>query len=474
MPRKRQVTTTEVFEDGERGGVPGLAREALETVPLFEAKDGDESHIAFVHVVRIDPPEGFLGKLEPESTEGDILAKWGGGEFRIQGKNEQGKVVRSRQITLAGDPLFISRVFEARWRRQNGLPALDGSATDGAQAGSLGMRDMLTLMMTMQQRSEETARLRDEERRREEERREDNRRREEERAEVRRREDERAREQLRLDEQKRREDAERNERERERQAQLAQQQQTQQFMATMTGVLTAQLQAAQQQAATAMSGKPVGADPIAVLMQGIELANKLRPESSGKDEEGGGQDPIAALISKIPEMISEARETALAFRGQGGGEEAEGEDEGHAETGEQAAERMVIEGATAVRFKAVVAKLVREGKDPEKVLNAVAEAMLQPRPPRQLGPKRVATAPMPAAPLPPKATPGTPAAPAAAVPAPRADAPKPASSPAAMRTAAALAAQQRLRAVRAAAARAHVRPAPAPAPTPASPTTEAA
>jgi len=347
--------------------------------PLFsDLGTVEDEKISVIHVFRQEPDEGYLGHLPPDSTEAAVFERFGGSLYTLQAKNEKGRVVTKRSIRLAGDPIFMSDVAEARWRRQNGLDPRKKSTEKGE--GEVSFREM---MMVFKEEQAEARRLeaeREEKRRREEAERQDRLRREDEAREDRRRREEREWQERVAKEQREhaermakqaQEDADRRERrqqeengrrdaEHTRQLELTKEQaratleQNNQFFTNMLAMT--KTDAAQK-------------DPTAALVAGVELALKIREGAGG----GNGEPPdaLTALVMRLPETLAEARATAKAAYNEVTGNNADVED------GEEGGEpKLVIRGPLALKVKAMAAHLVKQGKDPRAVIDNIATALM--------------------------------------------------------------------------------------------------
>jgi len=358
MPTQVTTKKVETLDDDDAGGV--------EATPLFDlGRDKKTRAVVRIAIKRTDPDEGHLGYLGPDGTEQDIANKWGGGEFVAQGKNAAGQIVVTQTIKIAGDPVFKSEIEEARWRRLNNLRPAKRREEDAGGGGSI--KEVLALM------EERESKRREEEReRRAEEKRELQEREERNRKEQRDHEEKLARENAEREERRRKDDAERDERRRAQHredidrvqaAAAAQLAQTQQFFT--------QLQAISKHEARA-GGE---ADPVKLLTAGMELALKLRGDGGGGAAEPA--DALTALLSRLPETLAEVRSTAKEayneIKGKKGAEpaalapvpaEGDGSDE------------VTITGPTATRLKAMIGVLQRAGKDPESVIDGLAQHVI--------------------------------------------------------------------------------------------------
>ncbi len=110
----RQEFTTSSSDDDEKKSLQDERKPSLFEIDASTPGGGDT--IVRIRVNRIDPDEGMVGYMEnPEATESEILERWGGSTYKIQGLNERGKILTARTLRLAGDPIFVSESAQARW-----------------------------------------------------------------------------------------------------------------------------------------------------------------------------------------------------------------------------------------------------------------------------------------------------------------------------------------------------------------------
>lgn len=358
MGRTRKVIEERTLDDeDELAEVRLREREmvsANDGVTIFDLSSADEKHIDRVHVFRKDPDEGFLADVAPTITEQEILARWGGSTFRLEGKNSLGRIVKVRQLSIAGDPVFVSEIFEARWRRANGLrPRADGSTT---QPDHMSAKDMI-LMMTeqaAQRRQEERERL--EAARRDELEREERRRKDQEERDERRRKDEHEREdrnrKLRAEEEDRRRLQHKEDMERATsQSAMVMQQQAQMFQATI-------------QMMKVEGDKKDATNPVDMLTKGIELAVALRGDGDG------ASDPMAEIAKRLPEILGEVRQVGGAIV-----EEVRGRKAAKG-MGGKGGKPLTITGPLAEKLRTIAQNLKAQGKDPETELEKLATYLL--------------------------------------------------------------------------------------------------
>jgi hypothetical protein len=371
MPKKTVVTRTEL--DGEELE-PSDAEQFAEANPevtLFSKEEVSDKRVEKLHITRTDPDEGYLGFMAPHATEQDIVQRWGGSEYSVIAKNASGRIVLSRKFRLAGDPVFVSDIFEARWRRMMGLKKKDEKSDKDPD--TMSGREV---MVWMQQ--QEASRRTDEAVRFERERERDREYQERVSREQREAQDRQSREQRESQERQareqrehetklevqRREDAERREKEhsreleKERTANAQLLQQNQQFFQTMLAMNKQANEGAAQ------------SDPTAMLISGMEMAMKMHEGATPKDA-------LTTVLERLPETLKEARETAAAAYREvsGGGKDKE------AGAGGGKRDSLTIKGSLATKVKALVRHLVKQGKDPEKVIDGVADYLMKTAPP---------------------------------------------------------------------------------------------
>jgi hypothetical protein len=352
----KQVTTKTVETHDEDEGPE------LQATPLFDRSDSKSKAITKISVRRTDPAEGHLGYLGPDASEAEIFAKWGGGEFVLQAKNDGMQIVKQTTIKLAGDPLWQSEIEEARWRRQNGLRPIPRAGDAG---GSI--KDVMMLI------EEREAKRRDEEReRRTEEKREQAEREERNRREQREHEEKLAREQSEREERRRRDETERDERRRQQHRE-----DLDRVQAQAAATLAQTQQFFTQFQAMAKDGSRSDADPVKLLTAGMELALKLRGDGGGAGSEAPA-DALTTLLSRLPETLAEVRSTAKEayheIRGNGA-PAARAALPAAAETGDDD-DTVTITGATGKRLKAMIGVLQRAGRDPEEVIDGLASHVI--------------------------------------------------------------------------------------------------
>jgi hypothetical protein len=364
--------------------------EIRDNAPIFDRPDGED--IAYILVRRVEPliEDGTLGRLDASATELDILERWGGKKFVVEGRDSLNRIVKGcrRTLTIGADPKFESKANEQKWQRQQGItpPAAVG------QASGPSFIEIFSLMSQQQEQARKDAQAaherqlelaredagrRDREARERDERNDRERRAHEEKLIADRRADEerQRRDEKDRDERLRRELEESRARDREHQK-----------------VILELLSSKREDSGSSMD----------TFIKGIELAKELL---AGKDKDEDDEDENGGIIAAsirdgikaIPDAIRAARGTSA----EGSGEAAETEAAGKPEN-------IVLTGPIADNMRTFVAAQKAKGKDPEKVLAQALRVLNEPAPA-----PAARTLPAPAGP--PKPVP-TPAAPPAATP----------------------------------------------------------
>jgi hypothetical protein len=391
LKRSKGKRDAEAEADAER------AEEMRDNAPIFDRTDGND--IAYLLVRRVEPliEDGTLGRLDASATELDILERWGGRKFIVEGKDAQNRLVKGcrRTITIGADPKFESKANEAKWNRQQGITP---AAAPGAPSGP-SFIELFTLMGQQQEQARKDAQAAHE-RQLELSRQDAERREREERQDRERAERERAAREERQDRDRRADEDRTRKAESDRDERLRREQEDSRQRDREHQKAILELLSSKQQA-------DGGAAPMEMFIKGIELAKDLLSGGKDEDDEDGGGGIIATSIrdgiKAIPDAIRAAR-----------GNPAEGE----TEAAPAAASRDVtLSGPIADDVRAFVAAQKAKGKDPEKVL-AQALRVLSEAPP-----KAIAAGPAPSGPPKPRPTPAVAPAPAAAAPAPAPEAP---------------------------------------------------
>jgi hypothetical protein len=348
------ITTKKKIDGDDDAAEETEEAEDLAAAPLFGDLDKKTKKIDRVGIRRTEPDSGFMGYMPAIVSESMIAAKWGGGEYRLEGKNEAGVIVKVRTCKIAGDPGFVSEAEEKRWRKLNGLDAKGGGGGD--------LKDMLVLMEERDEKRRGESLEREERARKEAADREDRERRLRDERDVQARRDadereERRRREAREDDE-RRQRIHREEMERLQAQNSATLAQSQQFFTQLAGVMKSEAKAAGE------------SDPTKILITGMQIAREM---SGGA---GDGPDFLTALIQRLPETLKEVRATAGGVYSEltGKGKQAPG--------GKLKADQLLITGATALKAKKVLRALAAAGKDPEaeigKLLDYAAAAIPTP------------------------------------------------------------------------------------------------
>lgn len=411
-PKRRVTKVTEVEvaddEDAEE------TRKQWDEAPIFGELDRKRRRIELVSVRRTDPPSGYLGTMPPDVSEAKLQAKWGGGHYILEGKNDTQLVAGARRVLkIAGEPVFTSELEEAEYRRSNRLPEKGAKGPDG---GGISVKDLLVMIEEKDEKRraeqlEREDRTRNEvaerearERKEREERsaiaaREAEERKDRERKDLEEREERRRREQREDDERRAR--IHREDMERMQQQAATQLAQSQQFFTQLATTLKSDT-------AAAAKAPGSGGEVVKAMLTGLQIARELMP--GGKAEPDEKPDLLTSLVSRLPEVLQEVRETAAsAYREIKGNPAPPGRALPPAGGRRpRAADELTIKGPTALKAKRVLLKLKALGKDPEKeldqMLTAVGTAIgvdqhapvAPPAPPRSSpAPRRARPAPTP-------------------------------------------------------------------------------
>jgi len=314
--------------------------EAFNDAPLFEVDA--ERKIASVLVMRTDPDEGTLGTMPTQVTELAIKRRWGGGTFQLQARDERNRPMKGgfRTIQIAGDPIFESKAAQAKWNRQQQIEGGPPASSD-----AIGLKDVIALLSTTEQKASAAAALRLEEQERQHKRELERLRLEAEiKAEERKAEEQRRERALEeREERRRREDEERDER-RRKDEELTRQR-DREFQVMLRGLT-------QQQ-----KGGGDGAD---MLLKGIALARDLG---------GGGEtDPVSAVAAALlptllgPKLAGAAPAVAAAVP---------------AAPAAPADESVTFDGPLGRKTLKLVEHLKGQGYDPEAAISHVWDTLLQ-------------------------------------------------------------------------------------------------
>ncbi len=354
MPRQQRkqpnTVTLRVEAPGQQAGQAAADGEevSFSGVPLFEGAAGGEQ-IDKIGVIRMEPvEEGHVGYLEPSATEEDIARRFGGGTFRLQAKTALGKPVSGgfRTVKLAGEPKFQNALSLQRWKRiKRQEAAADGDEPE-KRRGDLSPVELWEL----QERKEESRRLRDKE---------EHDRRELEREAAHKRELERLRLEAEGRERDRRIDEERRDRERlaleerrerERRADEDRRTADQEQQRTRDREFYANMLAMQKDGAKAGG--------LGATLELLAAAKEL----FGGGGDGGGGDPVTALIQNLPALLDKSSSIATSIQDGQAASQATGPE-------------MKLTGIHAVKLAQVVEHLRRQGVDPNRALLRMLDAM---------------------------------------------------------------------------------------------------
>jgi hypothetical protein len=305
-------------EDDTDGTGPDETAVSAKNVPLLWAGDDKDNQIMTVGVERIEPSieEGWLGKIDPTSTETDLKNRWGGGRYKLTGRSAAYRILRCRTVVIAGSPKFESALNRAKWAAQSRAQMTDADGNAIPDAPTAGGADLTVALYKMQidQMREDQSR-----REREYEQREERRRQEAAEAEDRRRREMQEARQRDLD-----------------------------HMTTLV---------------TLMKGgehsTPQG-NPIDAFTRGIEMAMKFRGGAGADDDEGDDEDDFRTMAREL------VKGAVDGFKGKKGGDESSGDDGS-----------VKFTGKTAEKLKRFVVAARRKGVDPESVLNSVFDRMTE-------------------------------------------------------------------------------------------------
>jgi hypothetical protein len=271
MARRRKAAAQQQVEDDAGGEMPLLA------------VDDRVDHLA---VERLEPPEGFLGTIDPLSTEEDLRAKYGGGKFRLRARDAGSHYVKGipvGTVQIGGEPIFISMTFEKQWRRRQGLDNGPSNGNGVISEKPLGFGELMLLMDKTAERQRamflEQSQVREREAAAAHERQL-----EQIRAEAKRREQELAFERERL-----KTEAQEREGRLAREA-TAERERQREHNAAMLQIITEK-------------GKQAGEGGAGVqtLIAGMKLAQEL----TGGGEGGGAGDPLTAFAQNLPDIIEQ-------------------------------------------------------------------------------------------------------------------------------------------------------------------------
>lgn len=345
--------------------------------PLFAALSGDkaERHEK-TQVFRVDPiDEGHLGDLPTDCKLSDIRDRWGGGRFRVVAVDEKGTYIARTTVKISGDPIFdndIARRTYERWLKQrfgkDDAPAvhaapgsLDPDELKEARAEARHQRELQRIKAEAdaalaKTRAELDAKELADERRRARER-EDR-----EAADERRRADDRA------------------EREREREERRLEREERQ----------AAEERRWAQEREERRLEREGRADPMAQFAAMAQIVTAM----SGGNGAAGPDDPVTAIAARLPEILSEARETAFAIGASPNPRQgAQQQQRRRQVTGE--GDEVKLEGPIATKALRAIERLKKLGHDPEQVLDRMFGGLAGAQQKKPLPPQGKRAAPPP-------------------------------------------------------------------------------
>jgi hypothetical protein len=328
--------------------------------PLLERGEEGDEQVERIAVMRDEPiDEGFIGWLPHDASEDDISRRWGGGRFRLQGRNNLGHSIKGRFRTLqiGGEPRFENQLSQAKWKR---LRKQEFDQDEEPRKRS----DLSPVeLWELQERKTDAARAAA---------REDYERREAERDAAHRREMERLR--LEAEARERERKAEDERRERDRQAlEERRQKDSEEARARDREFFAGMIKLQGEQTARA-GNSGMGLEQILGL---LATARELFGGS-----EGGG-DPVTALMNNLPAILDKSQGIASQLTGK------PAPSAGAVEPAAGAEDVIQLSGVHAKRLGEAVAHLQAEGLDPDHVVLKALEAL-----------KRMKRAPSVAAPAP--------------------------------------------------------------------------
>jgi hypothetical protein len=367
---RETVREVERDPDDDAGDTEDAEDQHLEA-PLFSPLMRRAKRIEVVAVRRTEPDSGYLGTMPPDVTEATLKTRWGGGSYRLEGKNASGQILAGcvRTLKLAGDPIFAGDAEEMEWRRAHGLKAR--AAADAPPTESI--KDLIMLLEQRDEKRRAELTEREEKRRAEAVEREERARQEtaareerarkelEDRLAIERQQRE-ERERAQLKESDDREERRRNQAREDDERRSRQHREDMERMALTNQQTLQQSQAFYQQLAQVMKveGGGRGDDPVKTLIAGVELARSLGPGGGGGDSDEG---PLTTMAKRLPEILAEARRTGAAalaeIRNSGRG--------GAAPVANP--EAITLTGPVALKARKVLAAMAKQGKNPEEEID---------------------------------------------------------------------------------------------------------
>ena len=318
MAKPHKWKTTVKTVEGDTGGIEGA--------PLFS--DESNGEIAYILVTREDPEEGYLGRISAAATEEDIRKKYGGGTFMIDARMSNGKCIKNgrKVIPIAGDPIFKNEAAEKKWKRERGLIEPEKETPQAPSEKQFGLMEMMLLL----DKQAEKARV---------EAREFSSAREREAAQAHQRQIELIQADSLRREQDLRSQSERIDREAKEERER-----NREFMATLIKL----------REDSRPTEAPADAS-VRLLLSGIQLARDL---GTGGPED---QDPIASLVQKLPEILTETRRLVNTEKN---GTSKKTDDD-----------NVTFEGELGEKVKKAVKKIQDRGKDPGTILGRAFDVM---------------------------------------------------------------------------------------------------
>lgn len=377
----------------------------LAEYPLFAGNAiSRRDKLDHVVVQRLGPvPEGQLGKIEPGDSEDVIVRRWGGGKYKLIGKDDRGRPVKGafETIEIAGEPKFRTRGARLEYRRMLADESIDDDDDGGGKkkrGADFGIEQVLVLLTKQEERA-----------------RTDGERRQAEAEAAHKREIERVRIEAELRDRERRADDER--RERERRAEDERRERDRQEREERDRRLADERQQRDREFyANMLASQKNAQSPVDLLTTGVNLALKLG--GSGPADAG------EAIAREIPNMIKGGLDVArtMVARGANGANgaprpaaarpQAAPARPAAAKPAGKEPEPVTLEGDLAAKTKRAVAHLEAQGIDPAAALDAALDMLLAAQ--RQPAPESSGDAA--AAPTARAAEPAPPAAPAEPAP----------------------------------------------------------
>jgi hypothetical protein len=368
---RETVREVERDPDDDAGDGDDVEDQHLEA-PLFSPNIRRAKRIEVVAVRRTEPDSGYLGTMPPDVTEATLKTRWGGGSYRLEGKNAGGQILAGcvRTLKLAGDPIFAGDAEEMEWRRAHGLKAR--AAADAPPTESI--KDLIMLLEQRDEKRRAELMEREERARQETAAREERARKElEDRLAIERQQRE-ERERAQLKESDDREERRRNQAREDDERRSRQHREDMERMALTNQQTLQQSQAFYQQLAQTMKVEGGGrGDSVKTLIAGVELARSLGSGGGGGGDSDEG--PLTTMAKRLPEILAEARRTGAAalaeIRGAASGRR------GAAPVANP--EAITLTGPVALKARKVLAAMAKQGKDPEaeidKLLTFAAATM---------------------------------------------------------------------------------------------------